>query len=546
MARIGNPFASTGQRQPPMFNNPAASYGGDSVASTIASLGQAFFPDPLRQLQGDNLQAQLATRMRTEQGVSDLASRIGSGADHRAILEAGTRADRNFRDLGQGILIDRANTYGAAAPQTVNAQIGAGESFGSTATGQGNQIASTEGIAARALAGQLERDRINNETRIAAENQREQARIAAQQRQFDNSFETVVGGDGVPRLIPRSQVPSAMDAGGSALASTDQVAGNRLAQNWNSLTPDQQNMRMGVTPTARSAQNYFVVDQSGNRVGQGTTVDGGRTDSNSGQQIVLQPGQSIQTATVQAQSIGEAGRMEAPTAQQVQLTEAESTVRTTLGRIRNMQTMLSDPNADQSLGIVGRIARFGNEAAVQMRALSRAITQTDREQDVTREGSSVQSALDAATDQIFGDRFRQLQGTATNTAVMRSAIQDLAYAIAKAQDPSGRLSNQDVVAALQTLGAADGDPTVMSRVLDRVGSDLVNQHNTRVQTFRGTFPNVSPNLGSLGFEPFRAQITGQGGGAIPGGTTSAAPVATGQPTQQRQRFRFNPATGGIE
>lgn len=52
----------------------------------------------------------------------------------------------------------------------------------------------------------------------------------------------------------------------------------------------------------------------------------------------------------------------------------------------------------------------------------------------------------------------------------RSRAIDLAYVLAKARDPGGRLSNADVDNALEILGAA-GDATALRRVLERVAKD---------------------------------------------------------------------------
>lgn len=52
----------------------------------------------------------------------------------------------------------------------------------------------------------------------------------------------------------------------------------------------------------------------------------------------------------------------------------------------------------------------------------------------------------------------------------KSRTMDLAYALAKARDPGGRLSNADVDNALAILGAS-GDAKAMRRVLERVGAE---------------------------------------------------------------------------
>lgn len=119
----------------PTYVNPFQ--GVDPIAKAISDLGNAAFGNSG---QGALRKQQITGLSRDNQSRDEIIKAIEAdpgGAAHyfgtpigQAMIAAGDKSAKDYGDLG---LLGAANQYGATAPQTVNAQVGAGENYTATA-----------------------------------------------------------------------------------------------------------------------------------------------------------------------------------------------------------------------------------------------------------------------------------------------------------------------------------------------------------------------------------------------------------------------------
>lgn len=173
----------------------------------------------------------------------------------QAMLFSSGYDPKNFNDL---VLGSSAQNYGATDPRTVNAQIGAGESYTSTAPAFN-------------------------------------ATLNENKRQFDMVPTATIGPDGNPVYATRAGA-----IGQQPVLSETEVQGTKLGQNWDNLgtLSDLQQRALGVAPkgASQTPHNYVAPD--------GTTkiTYDGVTDAQTGQP--LPPGGFIATAQGSASDVG--------------------------------------------------------------------------------------------------------------------------------------------------------------------------------------------------------------------------------------------------
>lgn len=142
----------------------------------------------------------------------------------------------------------------------------------------------------------------------------------------------------------------------------------------------------------------------------------------------------------------------------------------------------------------------------------------------------VTSGTDLKTGFAWLDRAPEAQALRTNLLL-------LSFAVARAIEPGGRLSNQDVAGVLNALGAGGpqifSDPRSMARALDEVEAYVKSSTNA---AYRGAVQRSPDFAKSNPNEPYPM------GAPQPAAGPQAAPQA-GAP---RARLRFNPATGNLE
>lgn len=104
--------------------------------------------------------------------------------------------------------------------------------------------------------------------------------------------------------------------------------------------------------------------------------------------------------------------------------------------------------------VSGAITRGANLLIQQAQALGAILEFED--------GTEFDVAVEAKK---FGSKNRQFAALSTE---LQSAIIQLAYADAKADDPAGRISDKDFDRALEKIGGSSGDPGILARVVSKM------------------------------------------------------------------------------
>lgn len=138
-----------------------------------------------------------------------------------------------------------------------------------------------------------------------------------------------------------------------------------------------------------------------------------------------------------------------------------------VGLIDGLKTELDKPNSGVSVGFLGSLSEVANNIRSQVESGAKAIGGLSAK-DELRGNDPQAREVAGAVDRVMQEnatRFAALQQQGIDTARVRALIEDLAYAQAKANDPSGRVSNQDVERAGRQVGMGLGDPVAMKEVL---------------------------------------------------------------------------------
>lgn len=145
--------------------------------------------------------------------------------------------------------------------------------------------------------------------------------------------------------------------------------------------------------------------------------------------------------------------------------------------VMTLDEQLANANADQTVGIVGSAARVFNDLATQAGAVLRA--------------AGVEAPEGLRNVQNYQETFRSL---GVQNAQLQSGLLDLAYATAQSREP-GRLTENDINRALQTIGANLQDPLAMRQVLrsavQRATTDYRATESTLMDAY-GDAPNLRP------------------------------------------------------
>jgi hypothetical protein len=205
-------------------------------------------------------------------------------------------------------------------------------------------------------------------------------------------------------------------------------------------------------------------------------------------------------------------------------------------------------NNPQAVGVAGTLGLFARGVEAQARALMNTPVQfstgggnyRDVDANLLANPSAaraiwdrVTSGTDLKTGFAWLDRAPEAQAMRTNLLL-------LAFAVARAIEPGGRLSNQDVSGVLSALGAGGPqiftDPRSMARALDEVEAYVKSSTNA---AYRGAVQR-SPDFGTVNpNEPYPM-------GAPQPAAAPSAPQVAPQAGAPRTRLRFNPATGNLE
>lgn len=307
--------------------------------------------------------------------------------------------------------------------------------------------------------------------------------------------------NGVPTVVPRSEA-----YGAPAVVSSDQNKALRQNELWPTIPQErQQDFAFGaqspgelgvasvggktVPAFARPGGFYSV---QGNQPIEGTVDGFGKVTATNSDAI--KPASGDQSA----------------------LLNRRVAARTATSAIDNLDKALASPNAGAAVGVIGKSATLFNDIRAQTEAAAKLLNPNSGfAADVNAPG--VSAAVDGAMTRLFNDQGfnAKAQSLGIEAVVLRSQIVDLAYTIAKAKDPGGRMSNQDVDRAAEILGGALMDPVAGRQVLSGVRQQILESQNIFEQEFERMYPGKG----------------GQPNGAAP---PAGAPQQAAQPSQPRQ------------
>jgi len=172
--------------------------------------------------------------------------------------------------------------------------------------------------------------------------------------------------------------------------------------------------------------------------------------------------------------------------------ERKSTQRT-VQDIHRIQKMLDNlgPQAVGSLGASGKIAKGLSEG---IQALSNTVKNLGLESDVDDPSTRVTSVLQGTN----------LHAAAMNNQQFNSLLTNLAYVVAKQNDPGGRISGPDFDAAVRQIAADADNPAALNQVITNLGNKFIENYRRDVEDY-SQLPGAT-SLGLLrnvrGFEPF--------------------------------------------
>jgi hypothetical protein len=162
-----------------------------------------------------------------------------------------------------------------------------------------------------------------------------------------------------------------------------------------------------------------------------------------------------------------------------QLRDGESATTAVIASVGDMLQILEN-NPDINT-IVSSAAVFANNIRAEARAIGNA----------TGTRAEVESLINP-------DRFTsEFEELGIRNVEMQSLINSLAYTVAKANDPSGRLSDVDVRNAIKEIGASSRDAVTFSRVLRNVAARTARNFQIDYKTRTGQDFTGDLGLGNL-------------------------------------------------
>lgn len=189
-----------------------------------------------------------------------------------------------------------------------------------------------------------------------------------------------------------------------------------------------------------------------------------------------------------------------------------------VGLIDNLSVELEKPNAGVSIGFLGSVAEAANNVRAQVESGAKAISglSANDEFGAVKAGQTVNRLM---TEN--GPLARAIQMQGVDKAKLQGLILDLAYAQAKANDPSGRVSNQDIENAGRQVGLGLGDPMAMKAVLGELRERTISGQEVRERN-SSQFLKPGQTL-PVWDSPI---MQGRKGGARPAPATSAPAAGT--------------------
>lgn len=207
-----------------------------------------------------------------------------------------------------------------------------------------------------------------------------------------------------------------------------------------------------------------------------------------------------------------------------------------VGLIDGLKTELDKPNSGVSVGFLGTLSEVANNIRSQVESGAKAIgglSAKDELRGVDPQAQEVKGAVDRVMQENQA-KFAALQQQGIDTARIRALIEDLAYAQAKANDPSGRVSNQDVERAGRQVGMGLGDPIAMKEVLTDLRERTISGQEIRERNSQAFLKNgrTLPAWNS----PIMQGRPGRATTAPPPAGGTAPPAAGGNAAALRQKY----------
>jgi hypothetical protein len=443
--------------------NPYNANASNGIGASLAQLGQALFGD---QVGGDYRRAALFAKEMENQGRSDAANIFAAGGnpDPAALAAAAARAgDPKFFDIQRGYA---ANAFGATDPRTTNAMVGSGMAYNTTAPAF-NRTQDVE----------LEKAQINAQKVY-------DAAVAT----ANNTPVNVIGPSG-PMIMSRADAirTKAQPVLGLSEAQGSFAQGAINAANMEngpggiaSLKPAEQKFIGALPPTDTQQLGVY----SG---GSAVFRPDGWYDSQTN--VKLPPG--VQVGKLQATS---SDGFTGSSAVDEKLLNSRTAVDRATAAIDNLTGMLSQENADQSTGYIGRAANLYTDIRSQLEAGIRLVGGETVDQAFNR--PEIQQSLNTNIagmfrDQRFNERARQL---GIDNARIQSQVMDLTYMIAKAQDPGGRVSNQDIENATKVVMGSILDPQSGIAVLRDLRTRILQNQQIYETNLARIYPQAAKSM----------------------------------------------------
>lgn len=420
----------------------------DSIGSALRAFGESFF--------ANTPQTELARQkakglIRENENLPLLADALVAG-DVNAAARAGILSGldpKNVGGYGQYLTVNR---YGPASREATTATMAVpGANYGNTVAGT----------------------RESEANRIKIEGMRTQRLFDAERYKTDNTPQTYLDENNQPVIGRLSET-----FGRRPILTQNQAQGVILQQDMGGYTSEQRARAAGVAPKAPSSLYTYRTPTGG----EGTTIDG-VTDAHTGQPLP----QGTKAIKLEGPSPeGLTGNNEIDK----RLLESRTATEQTKALITQLRQSLATPNAAQAIGLIGTGVSMFNNMRAQIEAGVSLVGGSSAAQELSAPG--VQQAITQATNSIFGNAAwnQRAQQLGIDHAKLQSQIQDLAYAMAKSQDPSGRISVDDIRRAAETIGATLMDPRAADAVLADVGDRIERNQQIRERVTRQMFPKV--------------------------------------------------------
>lgn len=406
----------------------------------------------------------------------------------------------NSRDAdAAGILAGKPSTFAGGYVKSDTLRSGAplqGDAVARSSLAAGDNYGSTGLAAAQEVAAAQERQRMQEATRLTM-----QSRAPYEGVGPDGNFVTTTVG-----------AATAPNSGYRPAVSTDQVRAGEVQRILPTVDPQRREDFALGNPAQRTPRTYVANGQSF------VTYDG-VNNAQTGQP--LPQGGYMANTQGSADETGTGGN-----STRRGVVERRIGTQTALAGIDNLDKLLADPNAGAAVGFLGAGATMFNNIRAQTEAAVKQFAPGGIASEVS--DPAVAQSLDGAMNRLIGNpnfnaRAQQLGIQAT---VLRSQIQDLAYTLAKAYDPAGRMSNQDVERAAEIIGGAIMDPVAGRAVLQATRNQIVERNAIAEREYERMFgiaPVQAPGAPAAAAQPGAPAPAQPAAPAAP----AAEPTATG-------------------